>query len=453
MAEFSFSRGFDIPLAGEAEKTVASAPLPDRVCIRPVDFPGLKARPLVEDGATVEVGSPIIGQKGDDLQVITSPVSGKVTSVIRGERRVLLGVEIEPDGKQSARAFKSHAAASLASLSRADAMAQLLASGQLAHFRQRPFGYAALHTQPPRDIFVAGFDSAPLAPDEALIVKGHEDALQAGLDVCTRLTTGKVHLCLNGRRSDLPKALSEARNVAVHRFSGPHPAGTPGVHIHHIAPIRHKNDIVWTIGLSGVIAIGKLFLSGRVAPERLVKVAGEAAPKRQYFQTITGTRLAPLFGGQTVGANVRCVSGNALTGRAVPADGFLGFHDYLLTLIPEAEHGQFVGWTDPGFSKISFYRTHFSRWLGAKNLHADTRYNGGFRAFVGTGYYEQVLPMDIYPLFLIKSILAGDVVEMEGLGIYELTEEEIALCEFICPSKGDLQKILRDGLTLMEKEA
>jgi Na+-transporting NADH:ubiquinone oxidoreductase subunit A len=453
MAEFKLSRGYDIPLAGEAEKTVVSAPLPDRVALRPVDFRGLKARPLVEEGALVEVGTPIIGQKGDDSYVITSPVSGKVVTVNRGERRVLHGVEIAPDGKQTAKSFKSHDAGKLASLSREVALAQVLEAGLMPHFRARPFNNAANPAIVPRDIFVTGFDSAPLAPDEALFITGNEATLQAGLDVCSRLTNGKVHLCLNGARTDLPKALTDARNVLTHRFSGPHPAGTAGVQIHHIAPIRRRTDVVWTIDLAGVIAIGKVFLLGKGDGLQLVKVAGSAAKTRRYYKALTGTRISSLLDGQTPDGDIRCISGNVLTGSQTKADGYLGFHDHLLTLIPEAKESQFLGWTDPGFSKLTYFRTHLSRWLGAKNLAPDTRYNGGFRAFVATGYYEQVLPMDIYPLFLIKSILAGDIAEMEGLGIYELTEDEIALCEFICPSKGQLQKILRDGLSLMEMEA
>ena len=452
MADFHLKRGYDLPLAGAAEKKVELAPPPERVALDARHFRGAKLRPAVAEGDTVARGAPLFRGKDDETLVVPAPASGQVVAVARGARRLLQTIEIAPDGKDTAVEFRRYEAAQLSGLPREEALAHLRAGGLLACFRQRPFGYVADAAVVPRDIFISAMDTAPLAPDETLLLAGNEAAFQAGLDVCSRLTPGKVHLSINGARRDLPAALSGARNVQLHRFSGPHPAGLVGVQIHHLAPIRARRDVVWTIALQHVILIGRLFLTGRFDPRVVVAVTGSAAPKRVHYQTVLGAPLKTLAAGAPTDGQVRYISGNVLTGENVGPGGFLGFHEQQVTLIPEARESEFMGWLTPGLGKLSRSRSFLSAWLPGQRFAPDTRLNGGLRAFVATGYYEQVLPMDVLPLFLFKSILAEDFVQMEGLGLYEVIEEDVALCEFACPSKVQLQKLIRRGLDLIEAE-
>lgn len=441
-----------MPLKGAPELVLEAAPRTDRVALLAPDFRPLKLRPMVEEGAVVEAGTPVLQDKADDNYVLTAPVSGKVVAVNRGERRLLLGLEIEPDGRGAAKQFTRYDAARIANLPREEVLAQVLGSGTLPYFHQRPFNYVAVPGTIPRDIFISSFDSAPFGLDENLVLKGREQEFQAGLDVCTRLTSGKVHLSLNASRSDLSPALTGAQRVELHRFQGPHPAGNVGVQIHHIKPIRNRHDVVWTIGIQEVAALGKLFLTGQLDSEQIVAVAGSAATNARYFKTLRGARISSFLQGKVAAGDVRHIAGNVLSGRQVTAAQFMGFYDRLLTLIPEATEPEFMGWTMPGLDKLSFYPLFLSRLFPGKKYAPTTALNGGVRAFIVTGKYEEVLPMNILPMFLFRSILVGDIREMEGLGIYELAEEDVALCEFVCPSKVELQKLVRQGLNLIETE-
>ena len=312
--------------------------------------------------------------------------------------------------------------------------------------------YVADPSKAPRDIFVSTIDSAPLAPDSNLLVQGNEAYFQAGLDVASRLTSGRIHLSIDGARSDISRTFTDAKNVTIHHFRGAHPVGCIGVQIHHIAPINGRHDVVWYCTISGLIILGKLFLEGKISPETIVSVAGSGATDRRYFRTIVGASIDTLIQGKVQSEPVRYISGNVLTGRKVSKDGFLGYYDTMISVIPESTGPAFIGWMLPGFKKESFYRTFLSPFLPGQKFEMDTKLNGCVRAFFASGFYGRVLPMNIYPIFLIKSILVGDIEEMEGLGIYEVTEEEMALCEYICPSKKNLQQIIRQGLDLIEKE-
>lgn len=452
MAEFNLNRGYDIPLLGEAEKTLEDAPRPERVALKPVEFRGIMPRLAVQEGDSVQIGSPLFFAKANEDFKFTSPASGKVVAINRGHRRALTSIEIECDGEDAAIDFGAHTAEELATLGRDAAVAKLLQSGLFALFVQRPFGHLADPSLTPRDIFISALDTAPLAADVNLVLEGREAEFQAGLEVCRQLTSGKVHLSIDGARSDLSAALTGAKNVELHRFSGPHPAGCVGVQIHHIAPISGRDDVVWTISPQGVALVGALFLAGRLQPQIVACVAGTAATVRKHFRTVLGVRVDTLAGSQSEAGEARYISGNVLTGAKVEATGYLGFYDNLLSVIPEACGPEFAGWMKPGFGKASIYRCFASSFLPGKRFDIDTRMNGGLRAFVATGYYEQVLPMDIYPLYLLKSILVEDIEEMEGLGIYEVVEEDFALCEYACPSKASIQQIIRGGLDLVEKE-
>lgn len=452
MSDFKLKQGYDIQLNGESQKDIEPLPYPKSFGINPSEFRGIKPKVVVKEGDTVQGGTPLFVSKNNPDHCFTSPVSGKIKEIKRGHKRVLEQIIVEADENNDQIKFKAHAPEALSSLAREEILPDLMKSGMLAVFRQRPFDYVADPLVKPRDIFVSAFDTAPLAPDLNIIVKDNETYFQAGLDIANRLTDGKVHLSIDGQRSDVSSAFSQAKNVEIHRFSGKHPASCIGVQIHHIAPINGRHDAVWYATVQGLISLGKFYINGTCPDDTIVSVAGSAATDRKYFKTYLGANIESIVRGNIEGDSVRYISGNALTGKKVDAAGFIGFYDSMITILPEATSPEFVGWMRPGINKLSYYRSFLSLLIPGKKFSIDTRLNGGHRAFVATGYYEEVLPMKIYPLFLIKSILAGDIEEMEQLGIYEVTEEEFALCEFICSSKADIQDIIRYGLDMIEKE-
>ena len=450
MADFRLKEGYDIPLVGGPADSVSVAPRPATVALKPSEFRGVKIRLLVDEGDVVKAGSPLGCVKNREQQIFTAPTAGTVMAVVRGPRRALMEVVIKPDEASDAVPFKQHDAVALSGLSRDVVLEQLLQSGLFNVFQQRPFGNVADPAVTPRSIFVSAFDTAPLSADTALIVQGNEAAFQAGLDIASRLASGKVHLSVDGRRLDLPKAFSEANNVELHRFSGPHPTGCVGVQIHHIDPIKHRRDVVWTTTVQGLILIGRLFLEGRYVPDITVALSGSAVTAPKHYRTVVGANIASITNDNVKHGDLRYISGDVLTGTTSSPDGHLDMKSSTLTVIPEATESEFLGWALPGFGRLSKYRTYPSAVFGGKRFAPDTKLNGGHRAFLATGYYEQVLPMDIYPMYLLKSILAQDFDEMEGLGILEVTEEEFALCEYACPSKVNVQQIIRDGLDLVE---
>jgi Na+-transporting NADH:ubiquinone oxidoreductase subunit A len=275
-------------------------------------------------------------------------------------------------------------------------------------------------------------------------------AFQTGTNALAKMTGGKVHLVLNGSTAS-SHVLTGTSGVEISTFSGPHPAGNTGVHIHHIDPVN-KGEKVWYVNLQDVVAIGNLFIEGIYRPERIIALTGSEVVKPQYYKTLSGSSVDPLVTGNVTQGNLRYISGNVLTGTKIPADGYLGYYDSQVTVIPEGNHYEFFGWVMPGAKKFSFYSIFLSKLLPAKDYKLDTNLHGGERAFVLTGQYEKVVPMDIYPMQLFKAILAEDIDAMENLGIYEVAEEDFALCEYICPSKIEIQSIVRKGIDLMMKE-
>jgi Na+-transporting NADH:ubiquinone oxidoreductase subunit A len=302
----------------------------------------------------------------------------------------------------------------------------------------------------PRDIFISAFDTSPLAPDMKFIVEGEEKNFQTGINVLNKLTSGQVHLSIDAENT-VSDVFLKAEGVNLHRFSGPHPAGNVGVQIHHIAPIN-KGEVVWVINPVGVIILGRLFNEGVYDCSHLVALTGSEVISPRYYKMLSGASIEPLTHNNLKSENIRYISGNALTGERIYKTGFLGFYDNQITILTEGNHHEFVGWALPGFNKFSISRTFLS-WLNPhRKYRINTNYNGGERAFVMTGQYEKVLPMDILPVQLIKSILIEDIDMMEKLGIYEVVEEDLALCEFVCTSKIEVQSILRKGLDLMRRE-
>jgi Na+-transporting NADH:ubiquinone oxidoreductase subunit A len=304
----------------------------------------------------------------------------------------------------------------------------------------------------PKSIFISAFDTSPLAPDYDFILKDMKEDFQWGVNVLRKLTEGKIHLNLDGRYPSV-QTLESIQGVEINRFSGPHPAGNVGIQIHKLDPIN-KGDIVWTLKPQDVVAIGRLFKTGKYDPSVVVALTGSRVKNPVYFKTIRGTSVQPLLESRMLEGDNRVISGNVLNGKQVdPEKGFVGFSDSQLTVLPEGNYYELFGWILPGFKKFSSSRSFASRLLTPKKpFDLDTNYHGGERAFVMTGEYEKVVPMDIYPVQLLKSILVNDIDKMEQLGIYELDEEDLALCEVVCTSKTPVTKILRDGLRSLRRE-
>ena len=440
-------KGFDIRIEGAAEKRLAGVSDPTLYGVKPVDFPGLVPKLNVKPGDEVKAGSPLFHDKLQPAILFTSPVSGKILSVERGDRRKMLEVVIEKSGEEYIEFNK----ADPAKLSREAIKEQLLASGLWPAVRQRPYHVVAKPADVPKSVFIAGFDTSPLAPDPDFIMANSSSSYyNTGIKAISKLTDGKVNLILNGKVTPGPE-LSSTPGVEISFFSGPHPAGNVGVHIHHLDPVN-KGEVVWFVNLQDVIAIGRLFEEGIYKPERIVALTGSEILNPQYYKMLSGSSVMDMIRDNVRPGKKRLISGNVLTGTKINPEGFLGYYDSQVTVIPEGDYYEFFGWAAPGAGKLSFSKVFMSGILPKKAYKVDTNLHGGERAFVLTGLYEKVVPMDIYPMQLFKAILANDIDMMENLGIYEVAEEDFALCEFICPSKIEIQSIVRKGLDLMKKE-
>lgn len=449
MSEYiKIKRGLNLKLIGEAVKTVQDMPIADLFVIKPTDFTGLTPKLLVKVGDNVFAGTPLFYNKNNEAVKVSSPVSGEVVEILRGEKRVILEIKILADRKiKYAPLNKSNPN----NLNREEVIELLLNSGAWPFIRQRPYGIIANPSESPKSIFISAFDSNPLAPDNDFIMSGNEIHFQTGLDALKKLTDGKIHL--NVRDNPAPPAIfTNAKAVQLNKISGPHPAGNVGVQIHHIDPVN-KGEAVWYINPQDVLIIGKLFNEGIFDATRLIALTGSQINEPKYYKTIVGCSIKNSIadGGLRKGEN-RIISGNILSGNQIPADGYLGFYDSQITVIPEGNEFEFMGWLSPGFNKFSLSRTFFS-WLTPNKKHdLNTNLHGEERPFVMTGQYEKVFPMDIYPVHLLKSILIEDIDMMEKLGIYEVVEEDFALCELVCTSKIKSQEIIRHGLDIMRKE-
>jgi len=443
----NLKKGFDIRIAGAAEKILGVCTNPERYGVRPVDFPGLIPKLNVKSGDRVLAGDPLFHDKLRPEIVFNSPVSGTVVTIERGDKRKLLEIVVEKSGDDYVNFGKSDPS----DLSRDEIIAELLISGLWPAIRQRPYNVIARPGDKPKSIFISGFDTSPLAADHNYIMDNSPASfLRTGINAILKLTGGKVNLVLKGDASSSP-VLTGTAGVEISYFSGPHPAGNPGIHIHHLDPVN-KGEVVWIINLQDIVAIGRLFEEGIYKPERIIALTGTEVINPQYYRMLSGASISQIVSGNVKEGNLRYISGNVLTGTKIASDGYLGFYDSQVTVIPEGDYYEFFGWASPGLNKYSFSKTFASALFPKKSYRLDTNFHGEERAFVVTGQYEKVVPMDIYPMQLLKAILAGDIDSMENLGIYEVAEEDFALCEFLCPSKIEIQSILRNGLDLMMKE-
>ncbi len=443
------TKGLDIPVIGEAELRVAKTVSPDTVTIRPSDFKGFVPRLLVREGDSVKCGSPVLADKRRPEVLVSSPVSGTVKEIVRGEKRKLLAVVIASDGRQDALDFGIKDPSSLEAGKIKEA---ILESGLWPFIIQRPYGIIANPEDRPKAIFISAFDTAPLAASPEFTLGDRIADLQKGIDALARLTDGGVHIGLNAA-SYAGTPFHKLENAVMHVFQGKHPAGNVGVQISHVCPVT-KGTTVWTVSLMGLAAIGARFATGRYDVRRKVAVAGPAAIEPAYADTYPGAPMSSLAGffGNTEG--LRVVSGNILTGETVGRDGSLGFYDNCVTVLKEGTQPELLGWANPiRYKLFSTDHSYFSWLTPWRKYDMDTNLHGGPRAFVmSDAYYSKVLPMDIYPLYLFKACLAGDIDAMEKFGIYEVVPEDVALCEYIDPSKNDIQEIIANGIRLLLKE-
>ncbi len=440
-------KGLDIKLKGKADKIFIKAPRSKTYAVKPIDFHSLTPKIVAKPCDEVKVGSVLFYDKYRPEIKYTSPVSGIVQTIVRGERRRIVEVVIEDDGKDTAESFLQ---GDPGKLTREQIAENLLESGLWPVIQQRPYGIVAAPNDVPKAIFISGFDTAPLAPDYDFIMKDTEEDFQTGIDALAKLTDGEIHLSLDASYP-AAKTYTNAKNVVRHLFKGPHPTGNVGIQIHKISPIN-KDEIYWTVKPQDVVAIGKLFKTGKYDPNVIVALSGSEVKKPVYYKLIRGAQITPVIEDNLLKENVRLISGNVLTGRQISNEGYIGFSDSQLTVIPEGDHYEFIGWVLPGLKKFSVSKTYLSWLTPNREYRLDTNLSGGERPFVMTGEYEKVVPMDIFPVQLLKSIIVDDIDKMEQLGIYEVIEEDLALCEFICASKTPVQTVLRQGLNTLRKE-
>ena len=451
MSTIKLRKGFDINLVGSAEKKLGDSPQPETFALKPTDFHGiLRPKLLVQEGDSVKAGTPLLYDKQHENILYCAPVSGEVAEVVRGEKRRILEVRILADSQVTHEQFTKYSVSEITNMSRAEAQAQILKSGIWPNLIQRPYGIVANPEDTPKAIFISAFDSHPLAPDYGFLFKNDEKYFQAGIDVLRKFTPGVVHLNVKST-AEISHMFAHAKEVQLNKFSGPHPVGCVGVQIHHLDPIN-KGDVAWTINPVGVIQIGKLFTEGIYDASRVVAVTGSEVSEPQYYQTYTGASVNKFLENNLKSDHVRVISGNVLTGERIEKNGYVGFYDHQVTVIPEGDYYEMLGWFSVTPKKLSFQRTLglWSFLQPNKEYTLDTNTRGEKRAFVQSGVLEKVIPMDLYPVHLIKAIMANDYDEMEALGIYEVIEEDLALCDFVDVSKHDIQKILREGLEMMQ---
>lgn len=444
-------KGLDLPISGAAEKCVVDKRDIVLYAVKPTDFVGLTPRLLVAEGDAVKVGDALFCDKNDERIRFTSPVSGSVKAVVRGEKRRILEVVVEK-GEESLEPSENFEIAEN-SESADDVKNTMLSCGLWTALRQRPFGTVANPDDEPKAIFVSAFSSAPLAPDYDFVMQGREEFFKKGLESLTKLTNGKVHVCfehetLVGVMRDLAQLPTANCQLQTHIVKGPHPAGNIGTQIAHIDPIN-KGDVVWTMNIQDVAVLGELVSTGVYNPEKIIAVAGPNVKNPQYYKVRAGACIKDF----EFKENSRIISGNVLSGNKIEPDGFVGAYDDLISVIPEGDYYDFMGWLMPGVKKFSFSRTFLSGFLPKLlTWKFDTNTHGDVRPLVFTGDFEKVFPFDIYPVQLIKACVIGDIELMENLGIYEVEPEDFALCEFIDVSKTEIQAIIREALEKLRKE-
>ncbi len=439
-------KGLDIKLKGTAAQESVSVKASKAYALVPDDFTGVTPKIVVTEGQSVKAGEALFIDKKHPEVKFVSPVSGTVAAVNRGARRKVMSIVVTPDGKQEAVEF---GVKSVHSLSGEEVKQALLESGLFAFLRQRPYDVVANPNSRPKAVFVSAFDSKPLAPDFEYVIKGNEVDFQTGLSALAKLAP--TFLGVSAKQA-VP-AITDAKNVEITVFKGKHPAGNVGVQINHVKPIN-KGEVIWTIGAEEVIFIGRLFNKGIVDLTRTIAVAGSQVENPAYSKVVLGAQMKDIVGGRIKGGCVnRIINGNVLTGPVATEESYLGAFANMVTVIPDgSDKHEILGWAMPRFGEFSVSRAYFSFLFPRKEYVLDARLKGEERHMINSNEYDKVFPMDIYPEYLIKAIIAGDIEKMEAAGIYEVAPEDFALCEFVDSSKLELQRIVREGLMKLRAE-
>lgn len=445
--DIKIRKGLNIRLQGEAEKTLSKAPRSRTFAIRPKDFHLVTPKMVIKEGARVQAGDTVFYAKANEAIKFVSPVSGTLTQIERGAKRVITRLVIEADAQDS---FKDFGSINVQSATAEQIKERLLEAGCWPFIKQRPYDVIANPDGAPRDIFVSAYSTGPMAADLDFTLKGKEAELQAACTALSKMTDGTVHVGISSSGSS---PFSGLNDITTHRVSGPHPAGNVGTQINKIGPVN-KGEVVWTVGAQDLVVIGELLLTGKFNPERTVALAGSSVKSPKYYSTRMGAEVSTfVYDSGLNNEHSRVISGDVLTGTQIDPKGHLGFYDNTLSVIPEGDDYEFFGWNKPIFNKISTSRALTFSWLTPKKkFDLNTNTNGEHRAFVVTGSYEEVFPLDIFPMQILKACMVGDLDQMEALGMYEVAPEDFALTEFVCVSKQPHQQIIREGLDLMYKE-
>lgn len=440
-------KGLDIRLKGTAAKQKTQiSPAYEEVALMPQDFVGVTPKPVVREGDVVKAGDTLFVNKASQEVGFSSPVSGTVAAIVRGERRKVLRVVVKADKEMR---YTDYGQKDPAKLTGEEVKTSLLQAGLFGYINQLPYAVSTTPDTTPKAIFVSALRDMPLAADFEMELLGNEETFQAGLTALSKVA--KTYLGIGARQTSL--ALTQAKDVEIYVFDGPCPAGNVGVQVNHIDPVN-KGEVVWTVDPSAVIFFGRLFLTGKVDLRKVIAIAGSEMASPAYVETIVGAPLKDILRGQLDNRpHVRLINGNPLTGRKSSLDDYLGAHTSELTAIPEGDDvDEMLGWIMPRTRQFSTSRSYFSWLMGKKEYDLDARVKGGERHMIMSGEYDKVLPMDIYGEYLIKAIITGDIDKQEALGIYEVSPEDFALAEFVDSSKLELQKLVREGLDILRKE-
>lgn len=445
--DIRIKKGLNINLIGGAELTTSKSVLSNVYVINLEDFHGITPKMLLKQGAEVKAGEPLFYNKNVEDMLFVSPVSGELIEIERGARRRILSLKILADKSQET---LGHKKLDVDRASKQEIKSYLLKGGCWPFIKQRPYDVIANPDTTPKSVFISGYTTAPLSADLDYVLRGKEAELQAGVSALAKLTPGKVHVSV-GKSGKSP--LASLNGIELHKVSGPHPAGLVGTQINKLDPIS-KGELVWTVSPQDLIILGEFLLTGKFNAERLVALAGSSVKAPKYFSTKIGTEISTFLYASGVNEdNFRVINGDVLTGTKSSPDGYLGFYNNTVTVIPEGDDYDFFGWNKPIFNKISNTRALTFSWLQPKKKYSlNTNTNGEHRAFVVTGQYEEVFPLDIYPMQLLKACMVKDLDEMEQLGLYEVAPEDFSLTEFVCISKQPHQQIIREGLDLLQKE-
>ncbi len=445
--DIRIKKGLNINLVGAAEQTISKAVLSNVYAINLNDFHGITPKMLVKEKAEIKAGEALFYNKNREDMLFVSPVSGELIEIERGARRRILTLRILADKSQQ---NLEHDVLDISSASSQQLKAYLLKGGCWPFIKQRPYDIIADPDTVPKAIFISGYTSAPLAADYDFVLQGKEKELQTAITALGKMTPGKIHVSV-GKSSNSP--LAGLNGIELHKVSGPHPAGLVGTQINKLDPIN-KGEIVWTVTPQDLVIMGELLLTGIFNPERIVALAGSCIKAPKYYKTKIGAEISTFLYASGVNSNdFRVINGDVLTGTKSNPDGYLGSYNNTVTAIPEGDDYEFFGWNKPIFNKVSATRALTFSWMQPnKKYDLDTNTNGEHRAFVVTGMYEKVFPMDIYPLQLLKACMVKDLDEMEQLGLYEVAPEDFSLTEFVCISKQPHQQIIREGLDLLHKE-